>query len=135
MTILHAAPVGAKRTAGRLFPAFWKLRRPTDPKRTRPSLATKTARLREIEPEIRAAIAASPEETGTVSTEDAEARERRELRGRVLIGNHVLAAMESRSLDGAEAGIQPGAGVEGNGSFPAGAAGGGSGAPGSDGGR
>ena len=81
-------------------------------------LPTNTARLRDIEPEIRAAIAASPEETGTVSTEDAEARERRELRGRVLIGNHVLAAMESRNLDGAELEYNQALGLKATGAFP-----------------
>ena len=82
------------------------------------NLPAHTARLREMEPEIRAAIAASPGETGTVSTEDAEARERRELRGRVQVADHVSAAMESRNLDGAALEFNQALGLRATGAFP-----------------
>ena len=82
------------------------------------TLSTNTTRLREIEPEIRAAIVASPEETGTVETVDAETRERRALRARVTLSGHVSAAMEQRSLEGAELEFNQALGLRAAGAFP-----------------
>ena len=85
------------------------------------NLTAHTERLRDMEPEIRAAIAARPDEVGTataVTTEDAEARERQELRGRVKISAHVSAAMEARQLDGAELEYNQSLGLKASGAFP-----------------
>ena len=79
-----------------------------------------TAEAQGLEPEIRAAIVASPdpEETQTVDTEDAEARERRELRERAQVSAHIAAAMQGRTLDGAELEYNQSIGLKSAGAFP-----------------
>ena len=72
--------------------------------------------LAETEPQLRAAIEAEQTEgrqhgaTGTLSIEDSE---RLELRGRAMLGRYVLAALNGRQLNGAEAELQQAAGVDG----------------------
>ena len=67
-------------------------------------LATLTARMQALEPELRAAIVAAPEEAETTTaTGDAESRERAELRATVSMGEYAAAAAESRAITGAEA--------------------------------
>ena len=63
-----------------------------------------TAEGQKIEPELRAAIIAAPDEQTVVTpTDDPEVRERLELRGRVRFGRFLAAAISGRVLDGAEA--------------------------------
>ena len=50
--------------------------------------------------------------------EDGETRERRELRGRVQVADHVSAAMESRNLDGAALEFNQALGLRATGAFP-----------------
>ena len=67
-------------------------------------LATLTTRMQALEPELRAAIVAAPEEAETtIATGDAESRERAELRAKVSLGEYASAAAEARSIAGAEA--------------------------------
>ena len=66
-------------------------------------LATLTTRMQALEPELRAAIVAAPEEAETTTaTGDAESRERAELRSKVCLGEYAAAAAEARSISGAE---------------------------------
>ena len=58
------------------------------------------------------------EPVSTPSPEDSEARERRELRGRVQVADHVSAAMESRGLDGAALEFNQALGLRATGAFP-----------------
>ena len=87
----------------------------TDEDRT--ALAAHTKRLQEIEPELRAALtveAAESQETRTLDAgEDAEARERRELRAKVKVTRYLSAAIRGRRLDGAEAEYAEAEGVAG----------------------
>lgn len=50
----------------------------------------------------------------TDSDEDGEARERRELRGKVQLSGYVAAAVEQRAADGAEAEYNAAIGIAGN---------------------
>ena len=59
-----------------------------------------------IEPEIRAAIVASPDETQTVETEDAETRELRQLTERANVGDILSATFEKRQTSGEAAELQ-----------------------------
>ena len=68
-------------------------------------LGTLTAEAQKLEPELRAAIAAEgdPNETRTATEpEDAETRERREIRSRSTLGGFISGAINGK-LDGAEA--------------------------------
>ena len=68
-------------------------------------LETLTAEAQKLEPELRAAIAAEgdPNETRTATEpEDAETRERREIRSRSTLGGFISGAIDGK-LDGAEA--------------------------------
>ncbi len=72
----------------------------------RGELKTLTTRMQEIEVEVRAAIVAEEDAEKRARLEhgdDPEARELRELRGRVSLGGYLSAAQEQRGLDGAEA--------------------------------
>ena len=69
----------------------------------RGELASLTARLQEIEPELRAALVAEAAETETRNGSDSEGREFRALEQRANLGNYVAAVIEHRALDGAEA--------------------------------
>ena len=79
-----------------------------------------TSEGQKLEPEIRAAIVADPDptETQTVETEDAEDRERRELRERAQVSAHIAAAMQGRTLDGAELEYNQSIGLKSAGAFP-----------------
>ena len=70
----------------------------------RTELGTLTERAQQIEVELRAAIVATPEPVTTTIADngDAKAREFRALKGKVKLHRYVAAAMESRSVDGAE---------------------------------
>ena len=71
------------------------------------------------EPELRAALAAEADPQEVVTpTEDAEGRERRELREKVKVSDHLAAAMEGRGLDGAAQEYNQALGLRGTGSFP-----------------
>ena len=71
------------------------------------------------EPELRAAIAAEDDKKEVITpTEDAEARERRELREKVKVSDHLAAAMEGRGLDGAAQEYNQALGLRATGSFP-----------------
>ena len=74
---------------------------------------------KDLETRHRAAITASPDpEPQPVETEDAEDRERRELREKVGVSDHLAAALEGRPLDGAAAEYNPALGLRANGAFP-----------------
>ena len=75
-----------------------------------------TAEGQKIEPQIRAAIVASPdpEETQTVETEDAEARQRRELSDQSDLGRIYAAVIEHRAIDGRENEMQAEFGLASN---------------------
>ena len=78
-------------------------------------------RLKAMEPEIRAAILANPDESETETTEtdtDAESRERQELRAKVTLSGHIAAAMEERELEGAELEYNQALGLRSRGAFP-----------------
>ena len=64
-----------------------------------------TAEGQKIEPELRAAIIAAPDEQTVVTktTDDPEVRERLELRGRARFGRFLASAISGRAVDGAEA--------------------------------
>ena len=84
----------------------------------RGELDTLTTRLQQIETEYRAAVtveAASENETTRTldAGEDAEARERRELRAKVKVTRYLSAAIRGRRLDGAEAEYAEAEGVAG----------------------
>ena len=67
-------------------------------------LEAKTAEIQRLEPELRAAIAAEPDQQVHVTdTTDPETRERLELRGRATLGGFLLAALQGRMPSGAEA--------------------------------
>ena len=71
------------------------------------------------EPELRAALAAEADPQEVVTpTEDAEGRERRELREKVKVSDHLAAAMEGRGLDGAAQEYNQALGLRATGSFP-----------------
>ena len=72
-------------------------------------LATRTARLQAIEPELRAAIAAEGEAAsaaGGGGGDDSEARELRDLEGRASLGAIFAATIEHRATDGPTAELQ-----------------------------
>ena len=72
-----------------------------------------------IEVELRAAIVAEDDKKEVITpTEDAEARERRELREKVKVSDHLAAALEGRGLDGAAAEYNQALGLRANGAFP-----------------
>ena len=75
-----------------------------------------TTEAQKIEPEIRAAILASPdpEETRGASTEDIEARQRRELVDRSDLGRIFGAVLEHRAIDGRENELQTECGLASN---------------------
>ena len=75
---------------------------------------------RDKETQYRSALIAEGEaETRALESEpDAEMRERRELRGRVQVADHVSAAMESRGLDGAALEFNQALGLRATGAFP-----------------
>ena len=75
---------------------------------------------RDLEARYRGALIAEGEaETRALESEpDAEMRERRELRGRVQVADHVSAAMESRGLDGAALEFNQALGLRATGAFP-----------------
>ena len=75
-----------------------------------------TAEGQRIEPEIRAAIVASPDpdETQTVATEDAEIRELRQLTDRSNVGDIFSAAVEHRNTSGETAELQQHFGINAN---------------------
>ena len=79
-----------------------------------------TSEGQKLEPEIRAALVAEPDptETQTVETEDSELRERRELREKVKVSAHIAAAMQGRTLDGAELEYNQSIGLKSAGAFP-----------------
>ena len=58
--------------------------------------------LQNLEPELRSALLAEPEQLETLDTEKPEDRERRELRGRARLGGFISAVLEDRRIDGAE---------------------------------
>ena len=66
-----------------------------------------TGEFRDVETKLRAALVAEGDEAerraAGLDTEDAEQRERRELRGRAQLHRFVSAAIERRGVDGAEA--------------------------------
>lgn len=93
----------------------------TDDERT--ELGTLTTRMQELELELRAAIVADgadPEkpEVTEEPTEDTKAREFRELRSSIRLGNYVGAAMEMRSVDGKEAEFNQEVGLRQPGEIP-----------------
>ena len=88
-------------------------------------LTASTDRLLALEPELRAAIIASPEESRettetrqTDTKDDKEARELKELGSKVKIGDHVAAALELRALDGAALEYNQALGLNRAGAFP-----------------
>ena len=75
--------------------------------------------LRESEPQLQAAIAAEPEKREVITpTEDAKAKEFRELRESIKLSSYVEAAMESRAVDGKEAEFNAEIGLRAGGAFP-----------------
>ena len=68
-------------------------------------LTTLTGEGQKIEPELRAALIAAPDEQTVVTktTDDPEARERLELRGRARFGRFLASAISGRAVDGVEA--------------------------------
>ncbi len=67
-------------------------------------LLTLTADAQKLEPEIRAAIIATPDpQEVTTPTGDPETRERLELRGRARFGRFLSSAISGRAIDGVEA--------------------------------
>ena len=75
---------------------------------------------RDKETQYRSALISEGDaETRALQTEpDAETRERTELRSKVKLSNHVAAAMEARSLDGAELEYNQAVGMKTAGAFP-----------------
>ena len=73
---------------------------------------------KELETRNRAAITAEPDQAEVVTTGDPEARERRELREKVKVSDHLSAALEGRGLDGAAAEYNQALGLRANGAFP-----------------
>ena len=82
-------------------------------------LSTLTLEAQRIEPEIRAAIVASPDPapTHTEATEDTEARQRRELSDQSDMGRIVGSVLEHRAIDGREGEMQTEFGLASN-QFP-----------------
>ena len=72
----------------------------TDPQKA--EVVSLSEHLQNLEPELRSAILAEPEQPETLDTEKPEARERRELRGKAKLSGFVAAVLEDRRLDGAE---------------------------------
>ena len=58
--------------------------------------------LQSLEPELRAALLAEPEQPETLDAEKPEDRERRELRGKAKLSGFIAAVLEDRRIDGAE---------------------------------
>ena len=89
----------------------------------RAELEALTARMQQIEPELRAALVAEgaeldeqrarEEARGADNGMSAEQRERLELRGRVSVGAYLAAALKGRAVTGAEAELQQAAAVDG----------------------
>ena len=79
-------------------------------------LSTLTLEAQRIEPEIRAAIVASPDPapTHTEATEDTEARQRRELSDQSDMGRIVGSVFEHRAIDGREGEMQTEFGLASN---------------------
>ena len=72
----------------------------TDPQKA--EVVSLSEHLQNLEPELRSAILAEPEQPETLDTEKPEARERRELRGKATLAGFVAAVLEDRRIDGAE---------------------------------
>ena len=86
----------------------------------RGELETLTKRMQEIEVEMRAAIVAEGDAEKRAREQygdDAESRERRELRAKVRVGNYITSAQEQRGLEGPEAEYNAACGVR-SGRFP-----------------
>ena len=66
-------------------------------------VASLSETLQQLEPELRAAIIAEPEQPEVLDAEKPEARELRELRGKAKLSGFISAALEDRRIDGAEA--------------------------------
>ena len=81
------------------------------------ALDKNTKELQALEPQLRAAIAASPDDDKETPTEDSESRELHKLETRASIGNYVAAAAELRPLDGIEKEYQEARKLSGN-AFP-----------------
>ena len=77
----------------------------------RAELGALTERAQQIEVELRAALVAQGEAETHPVTQDAEFRERLELRSRARLTNYVLSALLGRLASGAEAELQAAAGV------------------------
>ena len=80
-----------------------------------------TRALETLEVEFRATVATETEEgeaEESIQNLDAEGRERRELREKVQVSNHVAAALESRALDGPELEYNQEIGLRKAGAFP-----------------
>ena len=86
---------------------------------TAEAIQEKTAEVENLEARAAVLTAAEEAENGpdTVTGEDAEARERRELEGRVEVRRYIGAAMEGGAVDGAEAEFNAALGM-GAGAFP-----------------
>ena len=69
-------------------------------------LVTLTAEAQALEPELRSAIIASPDETQTVENEDAETRELQQLTERATVGDILSATFEKRQTSGEAAELQ-----------------------------
>ena len=67
---------------------------------------TLTAEAQALEPELRSAIIASPDETQTVENEDAETRELQQLTERATVGDILSATFEKRQTSGEAAELQ-----------------------------
>ena len=79
----------------------------------RAELGALTTRAQQLEVELRAAIVAQvPAETRPI-TQDAEHRERLDLRGRATLTNYLLSAAQGRVPSGAELELRQAAGVQG----------------------
>ena len=89
---------------------------PTDEHRA--EMVTLTTELQNLEIEYRAAVVADETVETREETGDAEEREYLELRGRTRVGNYVAAALEQRSLEGAELEFNQANGMKAAGAFP-----------------
>ena len=85
---------------------------PTDEQRA--EIEGLTTEYRAAESQAQAAIIAETEERAAIDPAVGEARELRELRGRVNFGNYVTAAAEQRSADGAAFEYNQALGIAGN---------------------
>ena len=73
-----------------------------------------TTELQQLEPELRAAIAAEPDPAAVVTLDDPETRELRRLTAAASLGSMVSSAVEHRATQGAEAELQQHHGLAGN---------------------